>query len=100
LKNCKESEYFKMLLMVVWKPVRCEWNNCICRIISFLLGVSAELCVYLCIELQGDQTSFSVFELLCWVKVASGPKSEPHEFSLHPQICFLLRFILILGSCM
>lgn len=57
----------------------------------FLLVDSAELCVYLCMELQGDQITFPV----CSQQLATGPKPKLHEFSSRPCIYFLLRLILI-----
>lgn len=73
-------------------------NNVICRFFYFLLVDSAELCVYLYIELQGDQTTFRVFELLYSQQLATEPKPKLPELSLHPCICFLLRFILMWTS--
>lgn len=52
----------------------------------FFLVDAAELCVYLCTGLQGDQIAFPVFELLYSQQLTIGPKPKLHEFSLHSCI--------------
>jgi len=51
-------------------------DNVICRFFYFLPVDSAELRVYRCTELQGNQITFPVFDLLCSQQLATGPKSK------------------------